>query len=295
MARLIEDFSHIGLKAITFSGGGEPLVNPATRGAMQLAKDLGIQVGLITNGTLLTDPGFFIDICTWVRVSLDASCMAQHMLTHGAGPADFKKICLNLVAMADYKGRYGGSCTIGAGYLTAPRTMMDIYSFAQLCAKLGIDYCQYRPYHQVEILQAKDLAAWEEIFYHMKIAKQDFTTDKFKVLATEGQFKDVLEKNWGRTYHRCHAHAFETVIGATGEVFFCCAYKEDPKMVLGNIKDESFIDIWKGHRRLELHTSIDTHECTPLCQLNQANKSLQAYLVLGELPTDDAPDHVNFI
>jgi len=76
MKSYIEQLKDYGVKAVTFSGGGEPLMNRDTETAIVHARAIGLDVGLITNGQYMA-PGGLADVivghCTWVRVSLSAT------------------------------------------------------------------------------------------------------------------------------------------------------------------------------------------------------------------------------
>ncbi len=88
--RVIRELATLGVKALTFSGGGEPLTYGQGRVVqlMQLAVASGLQVALITNGSLLTDPRI-LDLCEWVRVSMDGWDAASFARLHGRGPGEF--------------------------------------------------------------------------------------------------------------------------------------------------------------------------------------------------------------
>ena len=53
MQEIIADMSEMGVKAVTFSGGGEPLVYPYIVETMQKVLEAGIDLSIITNGQLL--------------------------------------------------------------------------------------------------------------------------------------------------------------------------------------------------------------------------------------------------
>lgn len=48
MLEIIEDFKNIGVKAITFSGGGEPLLYPYIEETMEAVLKAGIDLSIIT-------------------------------------------------------------------------------------------------------------------------------------------------------------------------------------------------------------------------------------------------------
>ena len=53
MQEIIRDFADMGVKAVTFSGGGEPLVYPYIIETIQGMKKAGVETSIITNGQLL--------------------------------------------------------------------------------------------------------------------------------------------------------------------------------------------------------------------------------------------------
>ena len=53
--RLITDLRSVGVKSITFTGGGEPLLSPHLEAFVNRAKLNHMEIGLITNGILLVE------------------------------------------------------------------------------------------------------------------------------------------------------------------------------------------------------------------------------------------------
>lgn len=55
MLEIVRDMKELGVKAVTFSGGGEPLLYPHIEETMQAVLDAGIDLSIITNGSLLKE------------------------------------------------------------------------------------------------------------------------------------------------------------------------------------------------------------------------------------------------
>ena len=74
MQEIISDISDMGVKAVTFSGGGEPLVYPYIVEAMQRILDADIDLSIITNGQLLKgERAEVLAKAKWVRISFDSA------------------------------------------------------------------------------------------------------------------------------------------------------------------------------------------------------------------------------
>src|SRR3990167_2825275 len=53
--RIIKELSDAGVRGLIFTGGGEPLCNPQTVNAVKYAHKQGLDIGFITNGSLLNE------------------------------------------------------------------------------------------------------------------------------------------------------------------------------------------------------------------------------------------------
>ncbi len=73
LLEIIDSCKDLGVKAIQYTGGGEPLVHPSISEAFERTLDHGLELALVSNGQALTDA--LIEILTnvaWVRISVDA-------------------------------------------------------------------------------------------------------------------------------------------------------------------------------------------------------------------------------
>ena len=72
LKKVLNDFGEMGVKATTYSGGGEPLLYPGIADVFQRTKDNGMDLSIITNGQLLMgDKAEQLADAKWVRVSID--------------------------------------------------------------------------------------------------------------------------------------------------------------------------------------------------------------------------------
>lgn len=73
-ARCLDELARLGLKSVEFTGGGEPTMYPHLCNLIELADGLKLQIGLITNGILLTKKvnQHYLDMLDWVRISMNS-------------------------------------------------------------------------------------------------------------------------------------------------------------------------------------------------------------------------------
>jgi len=84
--KIIDGLQRYGCKAVTITGGGEPLLHPQFSDIVKHFIHRGIKIGLVTNGMLLhTIPAEVIRQITWCRISNDDS---RAMTVEYAGTLD---------------------------------------------------------------------------------------------------------------------------------------------------------------------------------------------------------------
>lgn len=263
----LHQMADYGVRGVVFTGGGEPLMNEHTLGAMSHAKAIGLDVGLITNGGKF--PGgvksrAILDACTWVRISLDASDDAMYQRTHDMPMGLFHYVIQEIGSLVDPPGllREDKRCTIGVSYMVNQDTKRGMLKATKLCRKLGVDYIQFRQYwhHFTPIDDVLPICRQHE-------------TETFKVRTAEPKFTNIFDRQ--RPYDRCHGAAFTGVVQADGNMPICCNYRGRPEFYIGNLYEQSLKDIWEGERKQHVLNNMNVHACVPLCRNDHHNRFLE--------------------
>jgi len=242
-----------GVKAITFSGGGEPLVYPHTVNVMTYAKEMGIQVGLVTNGSLLTKEKAdkLAKICTWIKISLDASTPEEYYLTHGMPRQAFYNVVENIKYLAKHKEK----CVVGVAYLVGEVTKNGLIRAAREWQKSGVDYLNFRPFQG------------DKFSYIKQINKtKKYETDNFKIVWKDYKFTDW----WNITYSKCYFQYLYPLINCDGYVYPCCDMRGKKEYRVGNFYRESLVQILKRQRK----SLNGFKDCMPNCIGHGCNKLL---------------------
>jgi len=271
---IIDQLKEIGVLAITFTGGGDPLVNKDTISAMEYAKSKGIDVALITNGLALTEEVSrrALKITTWIRISVDADSPEIYKKTHGMDEQAWNIMIENVEMLCKLKKELNSECTIGAGYLTMPVTnnKEKMLRFVKLFKKIGVDYSQFRP-----IMPRWDEAKLIKIDNSEDNIKKTLSesTDEYDVLYSKPKY-DLMKlssENW-RPYSTCLGVNFTTTIAADKKVYVCCHHRGVEKYCLGDLSKEKFADIWE--KRQFFFDKIDFKDCPYFCRNNPFNMLL---------------------
>ena len=79
-----------------------------------------------------------------------------------------------------------------------------------------------------------------------------------------------------------------TTITATGAVYICCSLTGRQEGFIGNIKTESFSEIWNGEKRKKILADLNVKLCPRLCVGDNLNEFLEDF-------KNNEPNHRNFL
>jgi len=273
---IIKQIKDFGGRGLTFTGGGEPLLNPATLEAVKYAKSIGLDVGFITNGSFLTEEAceVILDNCVWIRISVDADCPETFKISHGMPEIEFKKILENVEVLVRMKKKKAKT-TVGIGYLTFEneKIIEGIVPFAKLGKKLGVDYVQYRPLLKKFRMKEINKKTNKKILTNIEEALKYATAD-FEVLYSRHKYEDMKNNKTHRHYGKCYGHHFATVIAADMKMYLCCHMRGVKKYCLGDLNTQSLREIWHSEQRKNVYENIDFNDCPLLCRCNTFNEIL---------------------
>lgn len=216
--KILGDLRDCEVKSITFTGGGEPLLNPRINEMIEVSSDF--KLGLITNGVLLDKiRPKLLKRFEFVRVSLNAGT-----------PKTYKNI---------------------TGKDLFSRVIKNIHSLKKHIKQLGISFVVTK-----ENIDEIDL---------VKGIKADYIQIKDNVLNPIDYSADciVCKRDKAVSNLPCSIASLIGVIGGNGDVSYCCQYRYDKRFILGNVKRDSFIDIWE--RRKDIRPIFQN--CPP-CRYN---------------------------
>ena len=275
----VDECKAVGLKAITFSGGGEPLSHPEIDQMMEKTIESQIEFGVITNLSVKINHDI-LKYAVWVRVSLDAATTDMH--THLHRPAgdrpDFDRVLENITQMRDASP----SLDIGVNFIIQPENYHQIYEAAMLVKHLKASYIRFVP--AIASTPIDYFPFWPEIQAQQQAASK-LADASFTVYTQKERFI-ALEKK-PKNYSFCYKQKIHPLLGADGIIYPCCQLKYYPQHALGNIYEHSFTQIWDGEQRNAWLAGLDVQKC-PACWFDQTNEFIEYML-------SETPPHVNFV
>lgn len=275
--KLIDDLVCVGVKSITFTGGGDPTCHKGFTEIVIHAYQKGIDVGVITNGVILV-----IDVlpyAKWIRFSVDGASEEVYGFMHGK-PKHFEKVIKNIKDIAAEKNKNKYDCTLGVGFLTGEKSAHEVLKFVDIWKDcVGIDYIQFRP-----LLDAYGTSWFSKSPEILNDIRKASEIDS-RVVCSTAKYNALLRGESGQTKN-CHGIYFETAIAADGKVYTCCHQKGMEQFAIGNLHEESFLTIW--HRHLKKRKYVVNKFCPAFCRHYGTNKFIEDEVLAKR-------DHVNFI
>jgi len=266
--RLIVDLDNIGVKGINFTGGGEPLTNKFTVDAMEKAYSLGMDVGLITNGSLLDKESIrrLVKITKYIRISLDAGTPETYSKLHQTNIKEFEKVLSNI----EYMGMSvcDTNCRVGIQLLLVEENNKEFFSFIEKIKNWGIHFVEIRPAINIHgDVNEVDLADEETYFKSL----EDMGNEHLKVIVRRERFR--LRFGYGKNYNRCISPHFVSAFGADGNIYTCCellGYKDN---ILGNFMENTLRDIFQFNRMEEKLLCLNLNSCPKYCKTDEINRA----------------------
>lgn len=285
MLEIVADMKEMGTRAVTFSGGGEPLLYPYIEETMQAVIDAGIDLSIITNGSLLSGKrAELLAKAKWVRISLESVRDDEYCKIRGIKQGSFDNLCKNIEAFARIKNN---TCEFGVNMVVSRENHKDVYEMARLMKSLGVNHVKYAPvilndtigYHRDFVQFVTD---------ELARASRDFDGDGFRVVNLyTGDFSNSVV--FERQYSKCPIKEFICVIGANAKVYYCHdkAYLSDG--VVCDLNKGRLKDLWFSEETDRKFAGFDAKAiCKQHCVYDSRNEMINAFLATDR-------NHVNFI
>lgn len=281
--RMIEAH-RLGVKSVMFAGTGEPLLHKKISEITEAAVGTGLDAAFTTNGVLLDrlEP---VELCTWIKISMNAGTSETYAKVHKTKESDWDKVWSGIKGAIRRKG----DCTIGVQCVVLPENVYEMRELASLCVDAGVDYLVLKPYsqgtfsitHQYEGTDYKAMRSYLE-------GVKDFDTPTFKVVYRSNAMEQEISAK--HHYDKCRATPFFwTYAMADGRLFTCSAHLLDERFCIGNLNEQSFQELWEGEGRRkqwELMKTFNIKQCRLNCRMDKPNRYLADF---------SRTQHVNFI
>jgi MoaA/NifB/PqqE/SkfB family radical SAM enzyme len=230
---LLGDLYDMGTHAVTFSGGGEPLMHPEIVAMLNRCAALGIDYSIITNGQILRgDRATALLPARWVRVSMDYTNAEQMAKSRNTALGMFGDVMANLM---DFAGIKPATCDLGVNFIVTRENHNGLVEFARTLRTVGVENVRFSPVY---------VRGFRE--YHAPIAESVRRQLQEAQALCHGGFSinttydiDSPGKQPVRPFTRCLYAQTVPVVGADLNVYPCHNTAYSAAHVIGSIADQS--------------------------------------------------------
>lgn len=285
MQEIISDISDMGVKAVTFSGGGEPLVYPHIVEAMQKILDAGIDLSIITNGQLLKgERAQVLADAKWVRISFDSANAETYAKIRQLPLKAFDEVCDNISKFSKIKS---GNCELGVNFVINHENAGQAYDMAKMLKELNVNHIKYTARVTQNLFEYHEPFR-QSVIEQIHKAKKELEDEKFKIINKyESDFDSALV--FHRCYDKCYINQIFTVIAADNKVYFCHDKAYVKEGIVGDLKNQSFKELWFSEEIRKRYEEFNPRkECNHHCVYDDRNELLNTFYSLDR-------NHINFI
>lgn len=284
MEEIIQDLQEMGVKAVTFSGGGEPLLYHSIIPTLKMVKDSGMDYSMITNAQELKgEKAELLKEAKWIRVSMDAANKEAYQKIRKVFTYD--TVIENVENFAKIKNP---ECELGINFVVTKDSHHDIYVFCEKMKKMGVNNIKFSPLMVKGDNVAYHASIRESVEKQLADAKENLSADRFHIV-DKYTGDEMLDEEFRKAYHHCWMKEVFTVIAADQKVYFCHQKAYQSEGFVGDISKSSFKDLWFSDETTKLFQNHDaSQECCFRCAFEERN------ILLGEVLEQDL-NHVNFV
>ena len=282
---IIDDIVELDVKAVTFSGGGDPFCYPFLLDAVKKLSGSPVQFASLTNGSKLKGEiaETFSHFATWLRVSIDGWSDESYSRYRGVKQGEYTHVLSNM----EQFNKLGGKCYLGISLIVDKDNVNHIYDSIKRFKNIGVDSVKVSPcvvsdvgsennkYHKSIFSQVKD---------QVKRAVADFVDSHFEVYDA---YHDLDEK-FDKEHTWCPYIQILPIIGADLNIYACQDKAYNLKEgLIGSLANQRFKDFWFSDKNNFFKINPSLH-CNHHCVANAKNK-----LILDYLNTDK--EHLEFV
>ena len=284
MQEIINDIIEMDVKAVTFSGGGDPFYYPYLLETIEKLAQSNVKFASLTNGVLLKGKlaELFAKHGTWLRISIDGWDDKSYAEYRSIKEGEYTKVIDNLRAFKKLEG----NCYLGISIVVDKDNASHIYEMLETFHDIGVNSVKVSACligDDIDEVNAYHKPYLEDTKKQIQRAVDDFCGDGFEIQDSYYEITSRYEKD----YNWCPYTQINPVIGADMKVYSCHDKAYTPDGMLGSIEDVSFKDFWNNDKT-KFYNINPQKDCSHHCMVNTQNQYLLDYLDIDK-------NHLEFV
>jgi len=282
LIKLADFYKEWGVYSTCVAGGGEPLLNPGLNAFLERLHQNGIESGVITNGSLMTDEHIdtIARACRWCGFSMDAGLSETYAEVKGISDKKyFYRVVENIRKLTKKVEELGTNCDVAYKFLLHPLNALEVFKAAELAKSIGVKDFHLRPvgWDNLTITKGKGQISFDNLLGQIDKqieASMRIENEHFHFYGIRHKFNPHLKRKVNFT--RCWAPPLLATFGADGKCHLCfdlrgynelimCNHYPDPREVL---------KFWGSQAHKDMMKKIDPKAC-PRCTFGPYNEIIE--------------------
>ncbi len=247
--RLCDDLKTMGTNTIHLTGEGEPFLHPRIFDMISAAKEAGLHVILLTNGTLLHEiriKSLMDSPPDTLRVTLWASSPKEYEKNYpGSNPTNFTKIMEGLKCLMRLKAEQKSNIpSVVLHYPINRNNFKNIDAVVDLAYETGCNALTFSPFKSWwDSLASMSLSEDEEKLLRCSLTHVEKRLDSLPLKHNIGQTLLRYKMGYG-VWQKipCYIAWLHTHVRVNGDVLPCHRYP----LTMGNLNKERLREIWNN-------------------------------------------------
>ena len=261
--KVIEDNNQ--LLKIKLQGMGEPLVNSKFFDMVDFASKRGIVSEITTNGSLLNEANIvklFNSNLSRITISIDGA--TSETFEKIRVKSNFNEVVRNCKNLVKHFKKKIIRPEISAWCVIQNDNVSEFNKVYELCKEIGFDKLTYQFY-----LSGWGKDEWNIINKNKRIDIKNIK-DQIKEVqikgSKEGMEINIFDENLLSFSRQCVWPWESSYISKTGNVVPCCIIGDEKVVSFGNIKDNSFKEIWNSEKYKKFRKDIKNNKIPDYCK-----------------------------
>jgi MoaA/NifB/PqqE/SkfB family radical SAM enzyme len=292
LVNLIGFLGEWGVKAVRFSGGGEPTLHSFLPTALELVMVNDIAAAVETNGVVFGEElvEAMANHCSWVSVSVDAATRPTFAKIKGADVLNRVLANIEILVKKSRGKRPGYYWDLCFGYLISTSNAGEVYEACRIAKDLGCTSFHARPIdyrHQGIANPDPSLGALDTDSILAKFAQcHELEDEGFRVFTEMHKFNSDL--NPRREFQQCWGAPLSIQLCADGVAYFCT----DQRLHLDYALGEHYPDpkkikrFWGKKRHLDMLFGDTPHFCKNRCTVTAYSEQCEKLFAKGNNKVD---------
>jgi len=242
MDKLVDSIIHMGIRAVYFSGGGEPTLYPGLYGYIERLCDHGIECSVITNGSCFEQMGLMQVAGRLNYIAVSVPAVSEETYEMITGTRNLEEV---LSLPEKIKAVYGeDSPVLGSRIVLTNKNYKDVDAFLRTMKEKSFDYALFKIVRDYED-NGQGLNAEEEEYLKAELAEYKDLDENFTNLKSIFAYRKLPVFQ-----HNCWVNQFGMIanVSTDGKVYPNIVEIDKPEFCIGDLNEQTLQEMWNSDR-----------------------------------------------